>query len=232
MNLFATILQVPSMVLPTDSAAMTEEPTLQAFDLALKGGWIMYPLVILLIIGLYIFFERYFAIKKASVPDVTFMDRIKDKIHSGKIDEAKALCESTNTPVSRMAAKGLSRLGRPLNDINTAVENVGNLEIGRLERGLPMIASIAGGAPMIGFLGTVIGMIRAFYDMASAGANIDVTLLSSGIYTAMVTTVAGLIVGIIAYFAYNFLVARIERVVYNLESETMVFIDLLNEPAN
>lgn len=232
MNLFAIILQVPNMVLPADSTAMAEEQSLQAFDLALKGGWIMYPLALLLVIGLYIFFERYFAIKKASVADTTFMDRIKDKIHSGNIDEAKALCASANTPVSRMAAKGLSRLGRPLNDINTAVENVGNLEIGRLERGLPMIASIAGGAPMIGFLGTVIGMIQAFYDMASAGANIDVTLLSSGIYTAMVTTVAGLIVGIIAYFAYNYLVARIERVVYNLESETMVFLDLLNEPAS
>lgn len=232
MNLATTLLQVPNIVAEADSAAVAEELSLQAYELALKGGWIMYPLAFLLILGVYIFFERHFAIKKASKHDTTFMDRIKDKIYAGNINEARALCEASDTPVSRMAAKGLSRLGRPLNDINTAVENVGNLEIGRLEKGLPIIASISGGAPMIGFLGTVIGMIRAFYDMASAGNNIDVALLSSGIYTAMVTTVAGLIVGIIAYFAYNYLVARIERVVYNLESETMVFLDMLNEPAN
>jgi biopolymer transport protein ExbB len=231
MNLLTTILQVPNLVAKSDTTQLTEEVTLQAYELALKGGWIMYPLVFLLVLGIYIFFERYFAIKKASKRDANFMDRIKDKIYSGKIEEARNLCEVTDSPVSRMAAKGLSRLGRPLNDINTAVENIGNLEIARLECGLPIIASISGGAPMIGFLGTVIGMIRAFYDMASAGNNIDVTLLSSGIYTAMVTTVAGLIVGIIAYFAYNYLVSRIERVVYNLESETMVFLDLLNEPA-
>lgn len=231
MSINAIIIQINSMVAQADTTATTEELSIHAYELAQKGGWIMYPLVFLLILGIYIFFERYFAIKKASKHDTTFMDRIKDKMYSGKINEAKALCEATDTPVSRMAAKGLSRLGRPLNDINTAIENVGNLEIGRLERRLPILASISGGAPMIGFLGTVIGMIRAFYDMASAGNNIDVTLLSSGIYTAMVTTVAGLIVGIIAYFAYNYLVARIERVVYNLESETMVFLDMLNEPA-
>lgn len=219
------------MTAVADTAA-TEELSLQAIDMALKGGWIMYPLAFLLVMGVYIFFERYFAIKKASKQDDTFMERIKDKIQSGNIDAAKALCENSDTPVSRMVAKGLSRLGRPLNDINAAIENVGNLEIGRLERRLPILASVSGGAPMIGFLGTVIGMIRAFYDMASAGNNIDVALLSSGIYTAMVTTVAGLIVGIIAYFAYNYLVARIERVVYNLESETMAFLDVLNEPAS
>lgn len=218
------------MVAAADSAAIAEELSINAFDMAVKGGWIMYPLVFLLALGIYIFLERYFAINKASKLDITFMDRIKEKIHSGKIEEARTLCEATDSPVSRMAAKGLSRLGRPLNDINAAVENVGNLEISRLERRLPILASISGGAPMIGFLGTVIGMIKAFYDMASAGNNIDVGLLSSGIYTAMVTTVAGLIVGIIAYFAYNYLVAKIEHVVYNLESETLVFLDLLNEP--
>jgi len=225
------LLQVPELTAIADSTA-TEEMSIQAIDMAMKGGLIMYPLALLLVMGVYIFFERYFAIKQASQNDDTFMERIKDKIHSGKIDEAKLLCETSDSPVSRMVAKGLSRLGRPLNDINAAIENVGNLEIGRLERRLPILASISGGAPMIGFLGTVIGMIRAFYDMASAGNNIDVALLSSGIYEAMVTTVAGLVVGIIAYFAYNYLVARIERVVYNLESETMAFLDLLNEPAN
>ena len=231
MNLLS-LIQIPNMIAAADSTAITEKMSINAFDLAVKGGWIMYPLAFLLGLGVYIFFERYFAINKASKLDLTFMDRIKDKIHSGKIDEARILCQTSDTPVSRMAAKGLSRLGRPFNDINAAVENVGNLEISRLESKLPILASISGGAPMIGFLGTVIGMIKAFYDMASAGNNIDVALLSSGIYTAMVTTVAGLIVGIIAYFAYNYLVARIERVVYNLESETMVFLDLLNEPVD
>ena len=224
------LLQIPDMVAVADTAVANEELSLRAIDLAIKGGWIMYPLAFLLIAGIYIFFDRYFAIKSASKHDENFMQRIKEKIHSGNIDAAKMLCEATDTPVSRMVAKGLSRLGRPLNDINTAIENVGNLEIGRLERRLPILASISGGAPMIGFLGTVIGMIRAFYDMASAGNNIDVTLLSSGIYTAMVTTVAGLIVGIIAYFAYNYLVSRIEQVVYNLESDTLAFLDVLNEP--
>ncbi len=225
------LLQVPDMVAATDTTAVAPEMSLRAIDLAIKGGWIMYPLAFLLIAGIYIFFDRYFAVKAASKHDASFMERIKDKIHSGNIDAAKMLCEATDTPVSRMVAKGLSRLGRPLNDINAAIENVGNLEIARLERRLPILASISGGAPMIGFLGTVIGMIRAFYDMASAGNNIDVALLSSGIYTAMVTTVAGLIVGIIAYFAYNYLVSRIEQVVYNLESDTLAFLDVLNEPS-
>lgn len=232
MQALSFILQAASSLTPTDTAIVNEEASLQAYELALKGGWIMIPLAFLLVLGLYIFFERYFAIRKANIQDTTFMAKIKDKVHKGEIKEAKILCDATDTPVARMVSKGLSRLGRPLNDINTAVENVGNLEVGRLERGLPIIASISGGAPMIGFLGTVIGMIRAFYDMASAGNNIDVALLSSGIYAAMVTTVAGLIVGIVAYFAYNYLVARIERVVFNLESETMAFIDLLNEPGH
>ncbi len=232
MTFITNIAQVPPMAAAVDSTALNAEVSIKAFELATKGGWIMYPLLLLLILGVYIFFERYFAIKKASKRDTSFMERIKDKIYAGQIDGAKQLCEETKSPISRMVAKGLSRLGRPLNDINAAIENVGNLEIGRLEKGLPILASISGGAPMIGFLGTVIGMIRAFYDMASAGNNIDVTLLSSGIYTAMVTTVAGLVVGIIAYFAYNYLVARIERIVYNLESETMAFLDLLNEPTS
>jgi biopolymer transport protein ExbB len=231
MDISLILQQVTPFVNPTDTASVVEE-SLQAYELAQKGGWIMYPLAFLLVFGIYIFFERFFAIKKASKRDKGFMDKIKEYIQKGKIDQAKELCEMSHSPVSRMVGKGLSRLGRPLNDINTVVENVGNLEVGRLEKGLPILASISGGAPMIGFLGTVIGMIRAFYDMASAGNNIDVGLLSSGIYTAMVTTVAGLIVGIIAYFAYNYLVARIERVVYNLEYESMVFLDLLNDPIN
>ncbi|MEA3443154.1 MAG: MotA/TolQ/ExbB proton channel family protein, partial [Bacteroidota bacterium] len=181
--------------------------TLSFIDLAFKGGWIMIPIGVLSIIAVYIFIERYFAIRKAAREDKTFMNSIKEYILDSKIDSALALCKSTESPVAKMMEKGISRLGRSLGDVNAAIENVGKLEISKLERGLPTLGTISGGAPMIGFLGTVMGMIEAFYNMASAGNNIDVSVLSSGIYTAMVTTVAGLIVGIIAYFAYNILVA-------------------------
>lgn len=208
----------------------TGEVELSFIDLAIKGGWIMIPLVILSIMAVYIFVERYLSIRKSAKSDSNFMNRIKEYIHEDKIDSALALCQSQNTPVARMIEKGIQRIGRPLSDVNTAIENVGNLEISKLEESLPTLATIAGGAPMLGFLGTVIGMIRAFYDMAMAGNNIDVGLLSNGIYTAMVTTVAGLIVGIFAYFGYNFLVARIEKVIFSLEGSTSEFMDLLYEP--
>ncbi len=220
--------------LPELSGSEAEEAagmSINFLSMAMKGGWIMVPLFLLLTMGVYIFIERFFAIKKVSKPDDSFMNRIKDYIYDGKIDSAVSLCQSTNTPIARMIEKGISRLGRPLEDVNTSIENTGNLEIARLEKGLPMLATISGGAPMIGFLGTVIGMIKAFYDMANAGNNIDVSLLSSGIYTAMVTTVAGLIVGIMAYFAYNYLVTRVDKVVHNMQSYTVDFLDLLNEPA-
>jgi biopolymer transport protein ExbB len=197
----------------------------------LKGGWIMIPLGVLSIVAVYIFVERYFALKRASIEDTTFMNRIKDYIHDGKIDSALALCRSNNHPISRMIEKGVSRIGRPLSDVSTAIENVGNLEVSRMEKGLPTLATVAGGAPMIGFLGTVIGMIKSFWEMSNAGNNIMVDQLAGGIYTALVTTVTGLIVGIIAYFAYNFLVARVEKVVFKMEARTMEFMDILNEPA-
>lgn len=208
----------------------TGELTLSFWELTLKGGWIMIPLVVLWFIAVYLFIERYWAIKKASREDINFMNRIKEYIHEDKVESAIALCQAQNTPVARMIEKGIQRIGRPLSDVNAAVENVGNLEISKLEKSLPTLATIAGGAPMIGFLGTVIGMIRAFYDMSMAGNNIDVSLLSNGIYTAMVTTVAGLIVGIAAYFGYNILVAKVERVVFTMEANTTEFMDLLNEP--
>lgn len=219
----------------TDSIATTgagQAGTLELsfFELALKGGWIMLPLIILSAMAVYIFTERYIAIRKASVTDSNFMNRIKEYIHEDKLESALALCQSKNTPVARMIEKGIQRIGRPLSDVNAAIENIGNLEISKLEESLPTLATIAGGAPMLGFLGTVIGMIRAFYDMAMAGNNIDVGLLSNGIYTAMVTTVAGLMVGIFAYFAYNMLVAKVEKVIYSLEAHTSEFMDLLNEP--
>ncbi|QKG81206.1 MULTISPECIES: MotA/TolQ/ExbB proton channel family protein [Tenuifilum] len=222
-----TLLQVT-----TDVAEEQGEVTLSFLDLALKGGWIMIPLFLLSVTAVYIFVERYFAIRKASKTDSNFMNRIREYIHEDKIDAALALCRSQNTPVARMIEKGIQRIGRPLPDVNAAIENVGNLEISKLEESLPFLATIAGGAPMLGFLGTVIGMIRAFYDMSMAGNNIDVGLLSNGIYTAMVTTVAGLVVGIFAYFGYNFLVARIEKVVFNLEANTSEFMDLLYEPVS
>jgi len=207
------------------------ELKLSFLELALKGGWIMVPILLLSIIAIYIFFERYFAIRNASREDDNFMNMLKDYIADGKIDSALNLCKSTNGIVARMIEKGISRLGKSLGDINAAIENVGKQEIAKLEKGLPTLATTAGGAPMIGFLGTVMGMIQAFYKMSTAGSNIDVSLLSEGIYQAMVTTVAGLAVGIVAYFAYNYLVARIEKVVNRLESRTTEFMDLLNEPA-
>lgn len=202
------------------------------FELAVKGGWIMIPITILGFIAVYIFAERYYTIQKLTKIDPVFMNQIKGLIHQGKIEGALLLCQSTNTPFARMIEKGVSRIGRPLNDVNTAIENVGNLEISKLEKGFPALASVAGGAPMLGFLGTVIGMVQAFYNMANAGSNVDITLLSGGIYLAMVTTVAGLIVGILAYFSYNILVAKVEAVIFNMEATTSQFMDLLHEPAN
>lgn len=214
----------------TDS--LTQGTGTESFiDLAIKGGWVMIPIILLSFIAVYIFFERWFAIKKAANIDQNFMNRIRDYITEGKVDAAKTLCQSTDNPVASMIEKGISRIGRPLNDVNAAIENVGRLEVYKLERGLPTLASVSGGAPMIGFLGTVIGMVQAFHQMSTAGNNINVGELSGGIYTALITTVAGLIVGIIAFFAYNILVARVDKVINTMEASSTEFIDLLNEPA-
>ncbi|MDD2636635.1 MAG: MotA/TolQ/ExbB proton channel family protein [Bacteroidales bacterium] len=206
------------------------EQVMSFLELAIKGGWIMIVLAALSVIAVYIFIDRFIAIRKANQEQKSFMDNIKNFIFQGKVDQALDNCRMNEGPLARMIEKGVLRIGRPLGDVNAAVENVGKQEVARLEKGLPVLASIAGGAPMIGFLGTVMGMVRAFYDMASAGNNIDVTLLSNGIYTAMVTTVGGLIVGIIAYFAYNILVARVNNLVARLETKTTEFMDILNEP--
>lgn len=214
------------------AAPVKEQISFSLIDMAFKGGPLMIPLALLSILAVYMFGERWWAIKKASQIDENFMRNIHDYVHDGKIKAALNLCQSQETPIARLIEKGIERIGRPLSDIQTAVENIGNVEVARLERGLPMIATIAGGAPMIGFLGTVVGMIQAFYNMAQAGNNIDITVLSSGIYVAMVTTVGGLVVGIIALFGYNYLVARIDDVVYKMESYTIEFMDLLHEPAN
>ena len=207
------------------------EVQIKIFELAQKGGWIMIVLLALSIVALFIFIQRFMIIRRANKKDEGFINRIKDYIHDGKIDSAINLCRSTNSPYARMIEKGISRLGRPMNDVLVAIENVGNIEVAKLERGLSIIATIAAGAPMLGFLGTVTGMVRAFFDMANAGTNVDISLLSSGIYEALVTTVGGLIVGIIALFGYNYLVAQVDNIVNNLEAQTMDFMDLLNEPA-
>lgn len=220
-------------LLPQDvnlPAQATEQAKLTLLDLTIKGGWVMIPIILLSFVAAYIFIERYYVIRKASQEDQNFMNRIKDYMHDGKIEAAIALCRSTDSPSARMIEKGISRLGRPLQDINTAIENVGKLEISKLEKGFPTLATITGAEPMLGFLGTVIGMVQSFYAMSQAGNNIEVSMMSNGIYTALITTVAGLIVGILGYFAYNMLVVRVERVVFNLEATLTEFMDILNEP--
>lgn len=213
------------------AAAPKTEETLSIINLALKGGWIMIPILALSILAVYIFVDRYLAINKASKEDLNFMNNIRDFIHNDRLDAAFSLCKNNQTPIARMIEKGLSRIGKPLNDINAAIENVGKLEVAKLEKNISWLATAAGAAPMLGFLGTVTGMVKAFYDMSKAGNNIDIQLLSNGIYEAMVTTVAGLIVGIIAYICYNMLVARVEKLVFILEARATEFMDLLHEPA-
>ena len=212
-------------------APVQQEMSFSLIEMAAKGGWLMIVLLILSIIAIYIFGQKWWLISRAGKVDKNFMKDIRDYIHEGKIKSAIDLCERFDSPIARLVQKGIERIGRPLNDIQTAVENVGNAEVARLEKGLPILATIAGGAPMIGFLGTVIGMVQAFFNMSQAGNNIDITLLSSGIYTAMITTVGGLVVGIVAYFGYNWLTSKISDLVFKMESATMDFMDLLHEPA-
>ncbi len=216
----------------TQAAPVQQEMSYSLISMAAKGGWLMIVLLILSIIALYIFGKKWWMIHKAGDIDRNFMKDIRDYIHEGKIKSAIALCQKYDSPVARLVEKGIERIGRPLSDIQTAVENTGNAEVARLERGLPILATIAGGAPMIGFLGTVLGMVQAFFNMSQAGNNIDITLLSSGIYTAMITTVGGLIVGIVAYFGYNYLTSNISDVVFKMEGATIDFMDLLHEPAD
>ena len=208
-----------------------QEKTLSLIDMATAGGWLMIVLMLLSVIAIYIFGSKWWMIHKASQLDKNFMKDIRDLIHDGKIKTATDLCQKYDSPIARLVEKGIERIGRPLQDIQTAVENMGNVEIARLEKSLPTLATIAGGAPMIGFLGTVTGMIQAFFRMSTAGNNIDITLLSGGIYEAMVTTVGGLFVGIIAYFGYNSLTSQISNLVFKMESTTIEFIDMLHEPA-
>jgi biopolymer transport protein ExbB len=211
-----------------------EEKTLSVIDLILNGGTgsvvIISVLFLMLAVALYIYFERLLAIKAASQIDKNFMNQIRDHVMNGKLEAAKILCAQTDSPVARLTEKGIARIGKPLDDINTAIENAGNLEVYKLERNVSVLATVAGAAPMIGFLGTVIGMILAFHQMATSGGQAEMGALASGIYTAMTTTVAGLIVGIIAYMGYNHLVNRTNKVVYQMEANAVDFLDLLSEP--
>ena len=225
------LLQAAETAAEIPAQALPQEMDFSLIEMAVKGGWLMLVLLILSIMAIYIFGNKWWMIRKAGKIDKNFMKDIHDLIYEGKIKSAMALCQKYDSPVARLVEKGVERIGRPLTDIQTAVENMGNVEVARLEKGLPMLATIAGGAPMIGFLGTVTGMIRAFFEMANAGNNIDITLLSGGIYEAMVTTVGGLFVGIIAYFGYNYLTSQISNLVFKMESTTIEFIDMLHEPA-
>ncbi|MDG1043778.1 MAG: MotA/TolQ/ExbB proton channel family protein [Flavobacteriaceae bacterium] len=214
--------------------AASSEKTLSIIDLIFNGGagsvFIMGLLFVLLAVALYIYFERLFAIKAAAKIDANFMNQIKDYISNGKIDAAKSLCAQKDSPVARLTLKGVSRIGKPLDDINTAIENAGTLEVYKLEKNVSVLATVAGAAPMIGFLGTVIGMILAFHEMATSGGQAEMGALASGIYTAMTTTVGGLVVGIIAYIGYNHLVNMTNKVVHSMEANAVDFLDLLNEP--
>ena len=219
---------------PLLEEAVSQEKTLSIYRLIMDGGLggqiIIGILFVLLGVTLYIYFERFFAIQSASRIDENFMNQIKDDISNGKIATASALCIRTNTPTARLIGKGISRIGKPLEDINTAIETAGKLEVYQLEKNVNVLATIAGAAPMIGFLGTVIGMIVAIHEIANAGGQIDIKMLSDGLYTAMTTTVGGLIVGIIAYVTYNHLVVRTNKIVYQMEATSVAFLDLLNEP--
>ena len=213
---------------------ISEEKTLSVIDLILSGGTgsilIISVLFAMLAVALYIYFERLMAVKAASMIDKNFMNEIRDHVMNGKLEAAKILCAQTDSPVARLTEKGVSRIGKPLDDINAAIENAGTLEVYKLEKNVNVLATVAGAAPMIGFLGTVIGMILAFHQMASSGGQAEMGALASGIYAAMTTTVAGLVVGIIAYMGYNHLVNRIDKVIHKMEANAVEFLDLLNEP--
>ena len=222
-----TLLQTAEVV-----EQVTEAGQMSLWQLFNSGGWLMWVLLALGGVTIFIFVERFLAIRKASKDmNMGFMNRIRDAISDGNIRAAIDMCRRSNTPIARMVEKGIERLGRPMADVQSAIENVANLEVSRLENGLPFLATIAGGAPMIGFLGTVMGMVQTFMDMSAAGGTVDMALLSGGMYVAMVTTVGGLLVGIPAYFGYNYLVAAIEKLVFRMEANSIAFMDILNQPA-
>ena len=233
MTIFLQAAGVAESAIATTTEMLTEQPQTMSFgELFLAGGWLMWILLLLGAGAIYLFVERFIAIRKSSHSDHDCMNRIRDLIYEGRIDAAVNLCKSTNTPIARMIDKGIERIGRPMTDVQNAIENVANLEVSKLENGLPALATIAGGAPMIGFLGTVMGLVKAFMNMSMAGGAVDMSILSGGMYIAMITTVGGLIVGIPAYFGYNYLTARIEKLVFQMEANSIAFMDILNQPVD
>lgn len=226
------ILQInPGAAADSLAAGQVTEETLSIWELLQGGGWyIMIPLAVLSVLAIYIFAERWMAISKAQKEDKDFMNRIKDYVSDGKLEAARSFCQSSNTPIGRMLDKGIARVGKPMDDVSASIENVGKLEVYKLKKGLALLATVAGAAPMIGFLGTVIGMISTFHAMKISDAGVEIAALSGGIMQAMITTVAGLIIGIIAYIAYNTLVVKVDKVVHRMEARSIEFIDLLEEP--
>lgn len=227
-----TLLQVDTELTGAAAEAARELADKNMIDVIIDGGWAMIPLGILLIAAIYIFFERYLTLRKANADSEDFMKQVRGYVSKGNIDGAKGLCESRNDPFARMIHKGIKRLGTgSIQDIENSIETVGKLEIIRLERRLPLLATIAGAGPMIGFMGTVLGMIDAFNQIVRTGGNASAQDLAGGISTAMITTASGLIVGVLAYLAYNSLVAMVNKVVFKLELTASDFLDLLQEPA-
>ncbi|MBX2946922.1 MAG: MotA/TolQ/ExbB proton channel family protein [Cyclobacteriaceae bacterium] len=217
-------------IMTETSGSESVSQSLSVIDLTLKGGFMMVPIVILSFVAIYIFFERFLTIQKANQDPNAFMHKIKEQVLKGDINGAKLLCSQTDSPIARMIEKGISRIGSPLKNIEASIENVGKIEIFKLEKNLSTLATISGAAPMMGFLGTVIGMVKAFISISQQEGSVSPKLLSDGIYTAMITTVAGLIVGIIAYLAYNYLVSRVQKVIHKMEYTSIDFVDLLQEP--
>lgn len=235
MNIFSFIFLQTGLTTAVDSASNIVEPSrkVPVWEIIVESqSWyILIPLFLMSIYATYVFVERFLALKKSNKTENEFMLRIKDYVHDGKLDAAKNLCATTDNPIARMVEKGVSRIGKPMSDIAVSIENVGKLEIYKLENKLSSLATISGVAPMIGFLGTVLGMIKVFFDLKETGIKEDfLQTLSSGIMMAMVTTVAGLIVGILAYVMYNFLVARVGKAVQNMEATSIEFMDILESP--
>lgn len=209
---------------------LQDQDTITVLDLLFKGGYMMIPIFLLWIVAIYIFIQRLLVVKASSKTPETFKDQIREKVLHGDIEGAKVICAKTDTPVARMIEKGISRIGSPLKNIEVSIENIGKIEVYRLEKNLGLLATISGAAPMIGFLGTVTGMIQAFIAIAQEEGAVSPKLLSSGIYEAMITTAAGLFVGILAYLGYNYLITSVQKLVHNMEYTSIDFIDLLQEP--
>ena len=217
------------MLLQVDPTVAGQE-AITVLELLLKGGYMMIPIFLLWIVAIYIFIQRLLVIKKSSQTPENFKDQIREKVSQGDIRGARFLCTQMDTPVARMIEKGVSRIGSPLKNIEVSIENIGKIEVYRLEKNLGLLATISGAAPMIGFLGTVTGMIQAFISIAQEEGAVSPKLLSSGIYEAMITTAAGLFVGILAYLGYNYLITRVQKLIHSMEYNAIDFIDLLQEP--